>query len=182
MRRLISLRSRQPCKHWKIALCSLSTGTISAPYFSAASTTSSPAQTSVSLFASAIRFFFSIAASVAGADHAHYSGDDRVSVVRRGRGQKALHAGEHLGVCVGEPRAELTRRILVIKHGKTRTKFPRLLFDEVNALFAVSAATESPSSRATSSVWRPIEPVEPSKAILLVIIGLHRPQPTRPAR
>ena len=63
-------------------------------------------------------------------DHAHHGGDDRVSVVRRGRGQKALHAGEHLGVCVGKPRAELTRRVLVIKHGKTRAKFPRLLFDE----------------------------------------------------
>ena len=67
-------------------------------------------------------------------DHAHYSGDDRVGVVRRGRGQKALHTGEHLGVCVGKPRAELARRILVIKHGKTRAKFPRLLFNEVNAL------------------------------------------------
>ena len=66
-------------------------------------------------------------------DHAHHSGDDRVGVVRRGRSQKALHAGEHLGVCVGKPRAELARRILVIKHGKTRAKFPRLLFNEVNA-------------------------------------------------
>ena len=39
-----------------------------------------------------------------------------------------------MGVCVGEPRAQLARRILVIKHGKTRAKFPRLLFNEVNAL------------------------------------------------
>ena len=68
------------------------------------------------------------------ADHAHYSGDDHVSVVRHGRGQKALHAREHLGVCVGKPRAELICRVLVIKHGKTRAKFPRLLFNEVNAL------------------------------------------------
>ena len=66
-------------------------------------------------------------------DHAHHGGDDRVSVVRRGRGQKALHAGEHLGVCVGKPRAELACRVFIIKHGKTRAKFPRLLFDEVNA-------------------------------------------------
>ena len=66
-------------------------------------------------------------------DHAHHGGDDRVSVVRRGGGQKTLHTGEHLGVCVGEPRAQLARRILVIKHGKTRAKFPRLLLDEVNA-------------------------------------------------
>ena len=67
-------------------------------------------------------------------NHAHHGGHDRVGVVRRGRGQKALHTGEHLGVCVGEPRAQLARRILVIKHGKTRAKFPRLLFNEVNAL------------------------------------------------
>ena len=39
-----------------------------------------------------------------------------------------------------------------------------------------------PIERATSSVWRPMEPVEPSKAILLVIIGLRRPRPIRPAR
>ena len=67
------------------------------------------------------------------ADHAHHGGDDRVGVVRRGGGQKALHAGEHLGVCVGKPRAELACRVFIIKHGKTRAKFPRLLFDEVNA-------------------------------------------------
>ena len=66
-------------------------------------------------------------------DHAHHGGDDRVSVVRRGRCQKALHAGKHFDLRIGQARAELTRRILVIKHGKTRAKFPRLLFDEVNA-------------------------------------------------
>ena len=62
--RRISRRSAQPCKHWKMAECSLSTGTISAPQCSASSITSSPAHTSVSLLASAMRFFARIAASV----------------------------------------------------------------------------------------------------------------------
>ena len=62
--RRTSRRSRHPCKHWNTALCSESTGTISAPYLSAASITSSPAHTSVSLLASAMRLPFSMAASV----------------------------------------------------------------------------------------------------------------------
>ncbi len=40
---------------------------------------------------------------------------------------------ESTSVFVSESRARSSRRILVIKHGKTRAKFPRLLFDEVNA-------------------------------------------------
>ena len=63
--RRISRRSAQPCKHWKMAECSLSTGTISAPQRSASLITSSPAQTSVSLLAKAIRFFSRMAANVA---------------------------------------------------------------------------------------------------------------------
>ena len=57
-------RSRQPWRHWKMAECSLSTGIISAPYFRAASITSSPAHTSVSLLARAIRLPASMAAIV----------------------------------------------------------------------------------------------------------------------
>ena len=62
--RLISPRSRQPRRHWKMALCSESTGTISAPVSRAAAITSSPAHTSVSLLASAMRFLAMMAASV----------------------------------------------------------------------------------------------------------------------
>ena len=53
-----------PMRHWKIAECSESTGTISAPVSAARGMTISPAHTSVSLFARAMRFLASIAASV----------------------------------------------------------------------------------------------------------------------
>ena len=53
-----------PIRHWKIAECSESTGTISAPISSARGMTSSPAHTRVSLFARAMRFLASMAASV----------------------------------------------------------------------------------------------------------------------
>ena len=72
--RLISCDGR-PCTHWWTALCSLSTGRISTPRRRAASVTSAPAITSTSLFASAIVFPASIAASTASSaavpDEAH---------------------------------------------------------------------------------------------------------------
>ena len=51
-----SLLSR-PAMDWKIAECSESTGRISAPQSAASAMTISPAHTSVSLFASAMRRF-----------------------------------------------------------------------------------------------------------------------------
>ena len=62
--RRTSPQPEQPWRHWKIAECSLSTGRISAPRFLARSITSSPAQTSVSLLARAMRFPWSMAARV----------------------------------------------------------------------------------------------------------------------
>ena len=55
---------RRPVRHWKMALCSESTGTISAPHSCALRMTISPAQTSVSLFARQMRLPFSMASSV----------------------------------------------------------------------------------------------------------------------
>jgi len=37
-----------------------------------------------------------------------------------------------LDLRIRKARAKLPRRIFVIKHGKTRGEFPRLLFDEIN--------------------------------------------------
>ena len=53
-----------PCKHWKIAECSESTGKIGTPFSRAARMTICPAHTSVSLLASAIAFPASMAAIV----------------------------------------------------------------------------------------------------------------------
>ena len=53
-----------PCKHWKIAECSLSTGRSFTPFSFTASHTSLPPVTSVSLFAKAISFLAFAAASV----------------------------------------------------------------------------------------------------------------------
>ena len=55
----------RPAMHWRIAECSLSTGTISPPCRRAVAITISPATTSVSLFASATRLPAASAARVA---------------------------------------------------------------------------------------------------------------------
>ncbi len=64
MSRRTSPRSRHPCRHWKMAECSESTGTISAPFSFARAITSSPAHTKVSLLARAMRLPQSMAARV----------------------------------------------------------------------------------------------------------------------
>ena len=53
-----------PMRHWKMAECSESTGTISAPFSFARFITISPAHTRVSLLARAMRFLSSMAARV----------------------------------------------------------------------------------------------------------------------
>ena len=60
----LSLLPSFPCRHWKIAECSLSTGYIFTPFSAAAFITSSPPATSVSLFARAMSVPFSIAVRV----------------------------------------------------------------------------------------------------------------------
>ena len=69
------LRPSRPCRHWWMALCSLSTGSTATPCRRAASITSAPAITRTSLFASAIVLPASIAASTASSaavpDEAH---------------------------------------------------------------------------------------------------------------
>ena len=62
--RRTSALSRTPIRHWKIAECSESTGTISAPHRFASAITSSPAQTRVSLLARPMRFPARMAARV----------------------------------------------------------------------------------------------------------------------
>ena len=64
MSRLISAWSR-PCRHWWMALCSLSTGQDRHAVAAAAAVTMAPAMTSTSLLASAIVLPASIAASTA---------------------------------------------------------------------------------------------------------------------
>ena len=65
VRRILSMAlPSSPTKHWKIALCSLSTGRIGARCFTASSVMNSPATTSVSLLASAMVFPASMAATV----------------------------------------------------------------------------------------------------------------------
>ena len=65
VKRILSiLLFSSPFRHWKMALCSESTGSILEPYFFAASMTSLPAVTNVSLFAKAISVEFLIASIV----------------------------------------------------------------------------------------------------------------------
>ena len=82
-----------------------------------------------------MRFFFSIAASVGWSPIMPITAVTTVSASSAVAAARRPSMPESTWVFVSESRAQqLTRRILVIKHGKTRAKFPRLLFDEVNAL------------------------------------------------
>ena len=58
------LDARSPCRHWKIALCSLSTGMIGTPFSRARDVTSPPAATSTSFVASATGMPRAMASSV----------------------------------------------------------------------------------------------------------------------
>ena len=66
-------------------------------------------------------------------DHADHGGHHCVGVLRRRGGKQTLHTGEHLRFRVPQALAQFGSRRFVIKHGKTRAKLPRLLFDEINA-------------------------------------------------
>ena len=153
-----------------MAECSESTGTISAPRLSAASITSSPAQTSVSLLARAMRLPSRMAArvglrptmpttavttvstpgSVAAVERAETPPWTRVFVSAR-RTFKSLAAASS---------------VMITCRGRN---FRACSSASATLLWAVMAATVSPSCSATSRVCRPMEPVEPKIDIVFVI-------------
>ena len=171
IRRRTSFSSRQPCRLWKMALCSESTGTISAPQRAASAITSSPAQTSVSLFASAMRFFCAMAASVGSRPTLPLTAVTTVSAC---------------GSCAASSRPSGPSATRTSGRSRSRSRSTRAASQSYSTAssgrnsrtccssrstcrFAVSAATPSPSSRATCSVCRPMEPVAPRSEITFVM-------------
>ncbi len=162
MSRLISPRSRQPIRHWKMAECSESTGMISARYRAAARITSSPAHTSVSLFASAMRFFARMAQSVG---RRPIMPDTAVTTVSAsGSAAAASRPSMPLRTVIFISASRAFNSCAAASSYKTASSGQNSRHCAASAstsVFAVSAATRTPSVCATSSVCRPIDPVEP---------------------
>ena len=169
--RRISWRSAQPCKHWKIAECSLSTGTISVPQRSASSITSVPAHTSVSLLARAMRFFSRMAARVGCKPTMPTTAVTTVSASSSTAASisAAVPANTFTGVSAKRIASSFAAVSSVIT-AKAGRNFRHWASIRSTLELAVSAATRSPSCSATSRVWRPMEPVEPNIEIVFVMV------------
>ena len=148
-----SCRPRLPCRHWKIAECSESTGTISAPHFWARSITNSPAQTKVSLLAKAMRLPESMAASVGLNPAMPTIAVTTASASGTVAASKSASAPPKTLVCVSASR---TFRSAPADSSTATTSLGLnfLACSSANAVleFTVSAATEKPQDSATSRV------------------------------
>ena len=152
-----------------MAECSESTGMISAPQRCASRMTSSPAQTSVSLFASAMRLPRSMAASVG---RRPIMPDTAVTTVSA-ESSKAAASSPSIPpatlIFISERRR--FNSSAAASSNKTASSGRNLRHcASSSSTFreAASAATGICSFSATSSVWRPMEPVEPRMEIRFV--------------
>ena len=167
IRRRISLWCR-PCRHWWMALCSLSTGRIATPWRRAAAVTSAPAITSTSLLASAIVLPASIAASTASRpavpDDAHMHD---VHGGMRGHRDQPFGATGHRGAHVRAARRTKTVDALARRHRDDVGPIARTCSASSGALSPAASATtfrRSGCASTTASALRPIDPVEPRMA------------------
>ena len=151
-----------PCRHWKIAECSLSTGRSFTPFFFTASHTSLPPVTSVSLFAKAISFLAFAAASVG----------FKPTIPTTEFTTRSAFSSVAASI---SPSIPLKTRVFVsfilslnsLAFSSLKTTASSGLYfltcSSSSFIFvdAVSAETFKLSLSATSSVWVPIEPVDP---------------------
>ena len=154
-----------------MAECSESTGTISAPAASAASMTNSPAQTRVSLLARAMRFFSLMAARVGFNPTIPTTAVTTVSA--SGIVAASIRASKLPMTFVSVSARRTARSFAAASSVSTarRGLNCRACSSMRSTLaWAVKAATRRPICSATSSVWRPIEPVEPKMEIVLLIV------------
>ena len=163
MRRRTSCAAR-PCRHWWMALCSLSTGRMDTPRRRAADVTSSPAMTSTSLLARATRFPDSMAAITASSpavpDDAHntMSASGWVATPTR-----PSAAGEH---GAGERRTAARNRSAAsaVARATTAGRYRCACSASRSALSPAASPTtcrRSGCASTTDSALRPIEPVDP---------------------
>ncbi len=159
---------------WWIALCSLSTGRISAPERCAAAVTRSPATTRVSLLARAIGIPASTAARVeAQPDRADQRGDQEVDLgsagcLRPGPRHPTPPRGRGARGAAPPRRRRRPPRPASAGGGRSGPAAAR------GSLPAARVATRKRSGNdsTTSSVERPIEPVEPRTASRFTAAGL----------
>ena len=179
--RRISRFSPAPMRHWKIAECSESTGTISAPYFFASAMTSSPAQTRVSLLARPMRFFRRMASSVG----------FRPSIPTTAVMTQSASSMEAAWRSPPSPHSTSTGRSEICSASATATssvamtaslgRNSRHCSAMRSTLFpAVRAATPMPRCFTMSRLCRPIDPVDPRILTHFTIFISPRP-PARAA-
>ncbi len=158
-------------RHWKIALCSLSIGTMVAPPSCAARISSSPASTSDSLLASSRRLPARAAASVDGRPAAPTMAATTVSQsLACGQRVERVGAGMGLGVAgrrrAGRRAARRSRRRRRSPHGRGGARgTARAARRRCCRRRARWRAGGPGGARSTSSAEAPIEPVAPRTAI-----------------
>ena len=158
---------RPPSRHWKIALCSLSTGRRVAPCFATAAVITSPAETSASLLASAMVPPSSIAA-MTGPRPAQPT--IAATVISTGLAAASQSARLPPAASIPEPSSAARSSTRQLSSATTaisaRNSFAKAASSETLQL-AVSATTRQPfaSRRIRSSVEVPTEPVAPRMEI-----------------
>ena len=170
MTRLISPWLRLPWRHWKMAECSLSTGTISAPQRADSLMTSSPPQTRVSLLARAMRFFSWMAAKVGSRPIMPTTAVSTVSASGRVAASNRPVRPEATRVLVSAMRVFKSAAADSSQHTASFGWNLRTWSSSCATLrLAATAATDIPQAAITSRDCRPMEPVEPSKDMVLIL-------------
>ena len=151
---------------------------ISAPHRAASCMTSSPAQTSVSLLARAMRFRSRMAASVGRRPIMPDTAVTTVSALGSVAASSRPSIPEATRIVVSASRTfnafAADSSIKTANSGRYLRHWASI---RSTSRFALSAATRSPRSSATSSVCRPMEPVEPKIEMAFVTA---RPPSTSP--
>ncbi len=163
-----------PLRDWKIALCSLSTGRMGTPFSAASGMMMCPAVTSVSLFARAIFFPLSIAATVGLTPTIPMMAVTKYSY-------PSMEAVSRMP-SIPERTSTSRSRTLVLRSAAASSSHmtarlgrnSRICASIRSTLRLAQSATTSISfcSLATSSVCRPIDPVEPKMAIFFIKASL----------
>ena len=160
-----------PIRHWKMAECSESTGTISAPFSSARAITMSPAQTRVSLLARAMRFLWSIAAKVGRRPTAPETAVTTQSLSSMVAASIRPAMPEPTRISVSAT-AILNCLAAASSYTATNLGCSRRACSSSRSIFllAVIAATGILICSATAMVCRPMEPVQPSMEMALTML------------
>ena len=159
-----------PCKDWKIALCSLSTGRMDTFFSAASGMIICPAVTSVSLLASAISFPALIASMVGRMPIIPTMAVTSISVSLRIDTSISPSIPDTTFVSVSAMRVR-SSMAFSSDHTAASLGWNCLICSSrrVMLLPAASPRTSiSPFSLTTSSVWVPMEPVDPNMAILFI--------------